>query len=208
MAHPPPNQIEALILDLFGVIVAFDDGLVYDRIAQRCATPATATAYMLNLVLNPSLIRGRTSLHQVHAQLVADLRLNVSLDDFEAMWLASYSEPMPGVRELLRQLTSQCRSVLLSNVDPYYWPTVEASVPELHGFHARVLSYQEGFAKPDAEAFQRAVAASGVAVERCYLVDHKPENIEAAAATGLTGHALQSCRALKVALRRVGLHVA
>ena len=208
MTPHPPDQVDALILDLFGVIVTFDDELVYDRIAQRCASPATAVEYMLNLVSEPSLICGRTSLHQIHAHLVENLKLNASLDEFETMWLASYSEPMPGIRELLRQLTSQCRLVLLSNVDRYYWPTIESSIPELHGFHAKVLSFEQGLAKPEAQVFERAVAASGVTIERCYFVDDKPENIEAAAATGLAGHAFQNCRTLKSALRRAGLHVA
>ena len=207
MSPPPSHQVESLIFDLFGVIVAFDDRLVYDRIAQRCASPADAAGQMLDLVSEQSLIRGHTSLRQLHAKLVADLGLSSSLEEFEAMWSASYSEPMPGIRDLLRQLDGQCKLVLLSNVDAYYWPIVEVSVPELRNFHAKVLSFQEGIAKPDTQAFERAVAASGAAVDRCYFVDDKSENTEAAAATGLAGHTFQDCRALKVALRRLGLRV-
>lgn len=201
------NQIQALIFDLFGVIVSFDDGLVYDRLAQRCAEPEKAAEHMINLVSEPKLIRGRTAIRQLHAQLVTDVGLGVSFEEFETMWRVSYSEPMPGMRELLSQLARQCRLVLLSNVDPYYWSTVEASIPEIHGFHAKVLSFQQGVAKPDTQAFERAVAASGIAIERCYFVDDKLENVEAAAALGLAGHTFQSCRALKKALRGVGLHV-
>ncbi|PTT82965.1 hypothetical protein DBR42_16320 [Pelomonas sp. HMWF004] len=203
----PTVQIKALILDLFGVIVAFDDGLVYDRIAQRCESPANARQQMNNLVSEPSLICGRMSLHQLHARLAQTLGLNASLDEFETMWRASYSEAMPGVRDLLRQLKGRCKLVLLSNVDPFYWPVIEASIPELQDFHAKVLSFQEGVAKPNPLAFQRAVAASGTAVEHCYFVDDKPENIDAAAEMGLAGHAFTSCRALKSALRDIGLHV-
>ena len=201
------HQIQAVIFDLFGVLVAFDDGLVYDRIAQGCAEPERVAEHLLNLVSEPNLIRGHTELEQLHAQLVRDIGLNVSLEKFEAIWLASYSEPMPGMSELLRQLAGQCRRVLLSNVDPYYWPTVEASIPELHGFHAKVLSFQQGVAKPESEVFERAIAASGIAVEHCYFIDDKSENIEAAEALGLAGHEFQSCRELKKALRRVGLFV-
>lgn len=183
-----PDHIECLILDLFGVIVTFDDRLVYDRIAQRCLEPDRAVHQMLDLVSNPDLIRGRTSLEQLHAKLVADLGLSASLDEFRDMWIAPYSEPMPGIRALLRQLTGKCRLVLLSNVDRHYWPTVRASIPELQAFHAHVLSFKQGVAKPEPEAFRRAVASGGVAVERSYFVDDKPENIDAAASVGLAGH--------------------
>lgn len=204
---PPATKIDTLILDLFGVIVAFDDGLVYDRISQHCEEPISAAVYMHNLVSEPSLICGRTSLRDVHTRLVKALKLTASLDELEAMWLTSYSEPMPGIRDLLRQLNGKCRLVLLSNVDPFYWPTIESSVPELQGFHAKILSFQEGVAKPDAHAFERAVAASESTIGRCYFVDDKPENIQAAAAIGLTGHVFTSCVTLKTALRRAGLHV-
>ena len=88
---------------------------------------------------------------------------------------------MPGIRELLRQLCGQCKLVLLSNVDPFYWPTVLESLPELQHFDARTLSFEQGFAKPDARAFSRPVELSGVATERCSFVDDKAENIHAAA---------------------------
>jgi hypothetical protein len=36
-----PDRMECLILDLFGVIVTFDDRLVYDRIAHRWTSSET-----------------------------------------------------------------------------------------------------------------------------------------------------------------------
>lgn len=207
MATPTPDHIECLILDLFGVIVAFDDRLVYDRIARRCSNPPQAAQQMLDLVSEPNLIRGRTSLEELHSRLCAELGLRTSPEEFTDMWITSYSEPMPGMRELLRQLAGQCRLVLLSNVDRWYWPTVRASVPELHGFHAELLSFEQGVAKPQAEAFKRAIAVAGVPVERCYFVDDKPENIEAAARFDLAGQVFRSTASLKLALRQSGLQL-
>jgi HAD superfamily hydrolase (TIGR01509 family) len=204
----PPHEIQALIFDLFGVLVSFDDRLVYDRISQHCECPSTAFQQMYNMVSEPELITGQTSLHQLHARLVDDLQLTASFAEFERIWQKSYSEPMPGVKDVLHQLTGKCRLVLLSNVDQYYWPTIESSLPELDSFDAKVLSFQEGVAKPSAVAFKRAVAASGVPVQNCYFVDDKSENIEAAAEIGLTGHVFTSCRELKATLRQAGLQVA
>ena len=204
----PPKQLNALILDLFGVIVTFDDGLVYDRIAQRCKNTVSAANYMTNLVSETDLICGRRSLHQIHAHLGETLGLDASFDEFEAMWLTSYSEAMPGMRNLLGQLNGRCKLVLLSNVDSIYWPVIESSVPELRDFHAKVVSFTEGVAKPDALAFRKAIAASETPIEHCYFVDDKPENIDAAAELGLAGHTFTSCLALKSALRKAGLHVA
>jgi len=104
-------------------------------------------------------------------------------------------------------LVGHCRLVLLSNVDRYYWPTVRDSIPELRGFHAQILSFEQGVAKPEAEAFNRAVLASGVALEHCYFVDDKHENVDAATSLGLAGHVFQISSSLKLALRQVGLRL-
>lgn len=201
-AQPP---IECLILDLFGVIVAFDDQLVYERIAEQCAAPHEAVLQMRSLVSDPDLIRGRTTLLQLHTRLVKELGLRASPKEFQAMWTTSYSEPMPGIRELLRDVASRCRLVLLSNVDRDYWPTVHQSIPELNSFFTMVLSFEHGIAKPEAAVFQRAIAASGCPVQHCLFVDDKPENIAAAAACGLAGHAFESAATLRSALRQIGL---
>ena len=111
------------------------------------------------------------------------------------------------MRDLLAQLRGQYKLTLLSNIDPYYWPTVKASIPELAAFDAKVLSFEHGVAKPESGAYQLAVSASGCIAERCLFIDDKRENVDAAAFVGLAGHAFTSCRRLKVALRQAGIRV-
>ncbi len=202
------TRIECLIFDLFGVLVAFDDRLVYDRIANRCQNPNGVKEKLVDLLSDEDLIRGRTSLKKLFDRIVEEHQMIATFSEFESLWRTSYSEPMSGIRDVLRQLSEQCRLVLLSNVDPFYWPTVRARIPELEGFHAKVLSFEQGIAKPETNAFERAVASSGVTVDRCLFVDDKPENVEAAAKSGLTGHVFQSCLILKEALRQTGFHIA
>lgn len=205
MSASTPARIECLILDLFGVLVAFDDSLVSERIARQCRDPQSALLRLTDVVSQPKLIRGELTIEALHAQLVAELGLRPPLDDFVQLWRRSYSEPMPGMRDLLQRLQGRCRLVLLSNVDGCYWPTALAAVPELGGFHARVLSFEQGVAKPQAEAFRRALDAAGTAVEHCFFVDDKAENIDAAAALGLRGHHFRDTRRLEHALRQAGL---
>ena len=207
MSTSAPIRVECLILDLFGVIVAFDDRLVSDQIAQRCQHPLVAFEKLQDLVSDPRLIRGHTSLEVLHARLRDDFGFEASPQAFTTLWTSSYSEPMPGIRALIRELHSQCRLVLLSNVDPHYWPTVSASVPELALFHAKVLSFERGIAKPEEAAFKAAIAMAGAPVELCYFVDDKPENVAAAARRGLAGHVFESVVGLKAQLRKSGLRV-
>jgi hypothetical protein len=98
------SPVDCIIFDLFGVLVAFDDGLVYARLASHCDNPVNAEQDMQDLVSRPDLICGKLSLAALRSKLVTKYGLKLSLEDFAAAWLASYSEPMPGMRELLRQV--------------------------------------------------------------------------------------------------------
>ena len=206
--HPPSARRPAcLILDLFGVLVAFDDSRVYRRIARRCANPGQAFAQMLDLVSSPRLIRGAERLEDLHARLQRDLGLSAQLDEFARLWREPYSEPMQGMRGLLASLERQCDLVLLSNVDRDYWPVVRDSLPELAAFRAVQLSFEQGVAKPEPEAFRRAIVASGAPADACLFVDDKAENVEAAARLGLAGHVFRSTQDLQADLRARGLRM-
>jgi len=204
LGHEP---IECVILDLFGVVISFDDSLVYDRLAQHCEDPPQAFISMRDLVSESKLIRGNRELEDVYARLVADHGLKIQWSEFREAWLTSYSEPMPGMKEALVALSNSCRLVLLSNVDMYYWQTVKASMPELAYFAAYVLSFEQGTAKPESSAFNRALVAAKAPASRCMFVDDKQENIEAAQALGIRGHLFRSTRAMKIALREAGVPV-
>lgn len=201
----PPQHPRCLIFDLFGVLLSFDDTLVYERLAAHCTAPEQAWRTMADLVSRPDLICGRLSLEALHAELVDRLGLRLSPQAFSAVWKQPYSTPMPGMQALLRQIDRGCRLVLLSNVDPYYWPTALQSLPELGRFDALVLSFESGHAKPDRQAFERAVAVSGHPVDACFFLDDKMENIHAAAGIGLRGQVFTCSAALEPVLRSFGV---
>jgi hypothetical protein len=95
------NQIDVLIFDLFGVIISFDEDIVYRRIARHCADPDNAFVAIRGLVSQDDLIRGRLTLDQLYGQLVAAHGLASDLYDFEAVWLETYTQPMLGMADLL-----------------------------------------------------------------------------------------------------------
>lgn len=182
------KQYDCLIFDLFGVVIAFDDARVYRRLAQHCADTAAALIGMNELVSDPGLIRGARDLETIRHELVDKFALNLTAEKFERIWIEPYTEPMPGMRQLLRCLSDSYRLVLLSNVDRYYWEVIRCNHSELDHFSTCLLSWEQGVAKPEREAFSRAIAASNTSASRCLFIDDKPENIMAAERMGLAGH--------------------
>lgn len=207
MRLTPKPQVhpEALILDLFGVVISFDDNIVYRRLAQACAEPTHAFAGMQGLVSRPDLIRGRQTLEQLHQELATTYGLSLGLNEFDSAWLAPYSEPMPGMAELLAALSHRYKLVLLSNVDAYYWKTIRREHREIELFSDILLSCDLGVAKPERAAFLRAIDAAGAPASSCFFVDDKDENVLAAKQVGINAHRFVGASDLRSVLAQQGV---
>lgn len=194
-----------MVFDLFGVLIEFNDDLVAARLADHCAEPLSAFDALRDIVSRGDLIRGRLTLAELRSELVERHGLALSEREFEACWLRSYSRSMPGMAGLVERLAGRRRLVLLSNVDPYYWRKLAAELTELRHFDRLVLSWEVGVAKPERHVFELAVEAAGTSASRCFFVDDKPENVEAAMRLGWGGHRFTGVTDLKLALTRAGI---
>jgi HAD superfamily hydrolase (TIGR01509 family) len=197
----PPRLVEAVVLDLFGVVIGFDNDIVPGRLARHCADPADALARLDGLMARREIITGEVTLRQVHRRLVEAHGLALGYRAFEAAWCEPYSWPMPGMAALVEALSASQRLVLLSNVDHDYWQVVRAAHPELRHFEALLVSCDLGVAKPDPEAFLRASEAAGADPARCLFVDDTRANVEAAQALGFRTHWFRDVPGLRRALR-------
>lgn len=201
--HNVEKKIDTLIFDLFGVLISFDDDIVYRRLAAHCADPEAAFLALHGLVSQSDLIRGQRSLDQLHKQLVAAYGLALNRRDFEAVWLEPYSSPMPGMAELIRTLSKRYKLILLSNVDKYYWQVVHKAHPEIACFDKLLLSWELGLAKPDPEMFLHALKATRSDADWCFFIDDKSENVEAARLVGIRGHRFLDVERLRQALGEI-----
>ena len=196
------SEIEVLIFDLFGVIIAFDDGLVVERLAPHCADPADASRRLHKLTAWLDVITGAVTLEQVHQGLVDTHGLAMSYREFEAVWLEPYSWPIPGMAELVAKLSKHYRLVLLSNVDRDYWQVVRTMHPELERFELRLVSCDLGMAKPDPEIYRQVSRLTGAEPPRCFFVDDTAANVEAARALGFHGYVFGSVEGLTTELQQ------
>lgn len=191
------SAVEVLVFDLFGVLISFDDDLVTARLARHCADPAGAFERLHKLTARRDVITGETTLPQVHREIVDTHRLTLSYPEFEAAWLEPYHQPIPGMAELVEDLSRHYRLVLLSNVDRDYWQVVRTMHPELEHFEALLVSCDLGRAKPDTEVFQHVCRLTGTEPKQCFFVDDTAGNVEAARALGFRGHVFRSVPELR-----------
>lgn len=193
------------VFDLFGVVISFDDSIVYRRIAKYCDDPDRAMPALEDLVSCPKLITGQLTLFEIHRRLVENHGLSLTPNEFDELWREPYSESMVGMGIVLEALRTKYKLLLLSNVDAYYWTTVRARHPELRHFNSILLSCELGLAKPDRRIFAHAAATAWVSPADCFFVDDKLRNIEAARSCGFSAHLFNGVPGLRAALRRVGV---
>ncbi len=165
------SEIEVLVFDLFGVIISFDDDLVTARLARNCADPADAFERLHKLTARHDVITGASTLPQVHREVVDAFGLTLSYPEFEAAWLEPYSEPIPGMADLVRALSEHYRLVLLSNIDRNYWQVVRGMHPELECFESLLVSCDLGMAKPDPGIYRQVCRLTGREPSQCFFVD-------------------------------------
>ena len=199
------QEFEAVIFALFGVVIAFDNDVVYRRLADHCADPCRAVGELDGLMAERPIITGEIGLADVHRRLVEEQGLTLDLDEFTEAWLKPYSRPMPGMGELIAELTARYRILLLSNIDRYYWEIVQDMQPELGLFDELLLSCDLGMAKPDPEIFRRAARAAGVAPAGCVFVDDTAANVDAAREIGMSAVRFRDTASLRAELAAIGV---
>ena len=195
----------AFIFDLFGVVIDFDDTLVYKRLAKYCNRPDHAEQEMEDLVSCHDLITGKLSITELRETLERQFGLSLTEAEFSRLWRLPYSEDVPGMENLLKFLSHEGELLLLSNVDKYYWETVQAHHNSIKCFGKKVLSWQAGLAKPDKRIFDLAAASVGIAPSQSFFVDDKKENVEAARALGFQAHQYVGMPQLMAALHGIGV---
>src|SRR4051794_6729824 len=171
-------DIGAVIFDFFGVLAEQDEQILIDRIAVHCYEPEEAKQQLKGISDDPDLITGQLDLEQLRRRLIQQLGLHMSHDEFDQAWREPYSWPASGLKELVESLAKHCKLVLLTNVDGDYWKSVCCDDDVLRPFSACLPSFEIGVAKPQPDAFRRAIAASGEPAERCLMVDDTQKNID------------------------------
>lgn len=199
------GPVDVLIFDLFGVLIEFDNDIVYRRLARHCRDEEDAFVRLNGVMADDDIITGRLSLPELHAQLAATLGLTLTYDAFLAAWNEPYSRALPGMADLLQRLAARHRLLLLSNVDSHYWNAIRPLHPELSYFESLLVSCDLGLCKPQIEIFQQAARVAGVTPDRCLFIDDTARNVDAASTMGFQTHLFTSVENLRNELLTRGL---
>ncbi len=189
-------EIKFIFFDFGKVIVNFD----HQHACENVARLADVSADAVNKALYESGLQNEYEIGTVDSDEFAK-RLNQSLNcelSVEQICLAIsdiFSLNAP-IMPLITQLALADFPIgVLSNTCEAHWNFVLERWPTIRYFFApqrRVLSYEQGVAKPDPKIYQAAIETAGVAAENIFFLDDLPDNVAGAQSVSIQAELYQS----------------
>lgn len=126
---------------------------------------------------------------------------NQKAADIELAFLGVLPEPVEGMEELVRKVSEQASTALVSNTNPLHVDHCLRTVPSLRHLKRFYLSYELKALKPDPAFYEGVVRGEGVEPSTMLFIDDLQENIAGANAAGMQGIVFRGSKELSDELR-------
>lgn len=181
---------DAVLCDIDNVIRYYDHTELARLEEAEGLEPGTTAKVAFSDGVDGPLLRGEITKSRWRESIVRGLTGQVPEDAARRLVRAFGRTPTRAdetVVELLRRAQRHVPVVLVTNATRELAQELEPLGLLAHFGDRIVNSALVGVAKPDRRIYLRAAELAGVPPERCVFVDDRAENVEAAAALGMTG---------------------
>jgi glucose-1-phosphatase len=182
------TPLKYFLFDIGNVLVDFDFQMLLDRMAADSGRPV-GPADETDLEMHDAVEKGLITDQEFVDYLNRTKGLSWSLDDYTGIWCGMFSVNPAGRELFLEALRRDLPVYTLSNIAAHHMEAIERNEPGFFdGAAGLFLSYRMGVRKPDPEIYRQTLDELGVDGSRCFFIDDRPENIEAARAAGIQAH--------------------
>jgi len=196
---------EAVVFDIGEVLVQWNPEGFYDRSIGAPARRALFGTVDLH-AMNARIDLGAPLHETVEAEARRHPRYADHIRMWASHWLEMASPDIPASARLLRSLRGRGVPVFaLSNFGRETFEIARRAYPVLAEFDAAFVSGHLHIVKPDPAIYERLEADTGVAPERLFFTDDRPENVAAARARGWQAHLFERPEGLARCLVEAGL---
>jgi FMN phosphatase YigB (HAD superfamily) len=203
------SEIDFIYFDLGNVILDFDHDLAFQRVAQLTGvSPDTVKAAIFDADLEVRFETGLVTADEFHTAFCQAAKCEIDQSEL----LIAVSDIFTPNRQIF-PLIAQLRAVnfpigILSNTCSAHWELVYSKFAILRQlFSPTVLSYEVNSMKPDRKIYQRAIEMAGYQARKCFFVDDKQENVDAASEAGMDAVRYQSVPQLIQSLQLRGVEI-
>lgn len=193
-----------LLFDLGNVLVRFEP----ERFSRALGLPTTDGQIHYESGVRELTNRyesGKMTTGEYFAALRTSLNNQYEIPMLQDAFLSVLTDPIPGMKELVRKAAAQLPSALVSNTNELHFSSVLPRVPALNHLSRRYLSYQIGAIKPSTEFYQHIIRHEDAKPDEMLFIDDVAANIAAAEKAGMIGFQFDVADRLEGYLKEVGV---
>jgi len=129
--------------------------------------------------------KGLLSTDMFRFQIRSDFSLNITDEDFDACWNSILLHLEQNAFDVIKKLSEDSNISLLSNTSTLHYKSFLSECADMFSFFDKLyLSFEIGFRKPDANAFQYVIDHGNYVPEETLFIDDTDINTKVAARMG------------------------
>jgi len=199
------STLTHLLFDLGGVIVELSGRPIADEWIDGDNTPEDSWNLWLTSEAPKAFESGRIGVAEFGREIVAELKLTISPDEFMERFLHLPVGPFDGALPLLHALKPRYRTGIFSNSNALHWSRKMGEMHLQDAVHDHFASHLIGYVKPDPAGFRHVLESWAVAPENVLFLDDNQLNVDAAHALGMQAARVQGVREASDALENAGV---
>lgn len=196
------KRIKTVLFDLGNVLVHIDPDAFWKNLGF--ASPEEASPFAENYAswisqYETGYIAGTDFLNG----LCTVFNNRFTIDRLEAAFSGIIQEPVAGMDDIVRRISSTNQTALASNTSEIHFNASRMKCEALMILHKSYLSYQLHSMKPASGFYEAIIQDQGVAPSGLLFVDDNAENVNAAKNAGMQGIHFKNAGQLKTALHSI-----
>lgn len=196
-------SLDAIILDLGNVLAFHDNTKLFAEMARSFDSTPDAMKARLDGGLWERVNRGQLPGDTLRAELVQRLGKDITPAAWLELWTCHFTLNEPMI-SMVNFLAGQTKLVLLSNTHDQHVTYLEAILPVMKLFDARVFSCEVGLIKPEKAIYEKALAAAGTLPWKTVFFDDVKAYATAATQVGMHGRVFTTVEQFTDDLAKLG----
>lgn len=177
------GDVKAVLFDMGGVIVQLDS--LENVLGPSALTPDEIWNTWILSDAVQQFERGKCAVEDFATQILGELQLEGTVQDFIDRFVAFPQGLYPGAVEVVHDVPDDVITGVLSNTSAIHWENQQDNEVVRGLCERSYLSYELGLAKPERHIYDYAVADLGLPAHQVLFIDDNQINVDGAIAAGL-----------------------
>ena len=199
------DQIRVVLFDLGGVLVELRGVPTMLAWLNHRVSLEELWALWLSSPVVRRFETGRATPAEFAEQIIRDLSLPVSPQEFVANFESWLVGLLPGALDLVHSLPSRFARATLSNNSALHWQRVMNEFGLEGVFHHHFASHLTGKIKPDRDAYENVLDTLGCDASSVFFLDDNTLNVDAARQVGMHARQVRGPAEARQALVEAGI---